>query len=461
MERFIAQHPEVRQYETRIFSGQRANIIVRFMNEYQRGAFPFILKNNLIRKALELGGGSWGVFGIGDGFSNDVRMGAGSNRIRLLGYNYDQLVALADMVRDTLLANRRIREVTIDSRFSWERNDYTEFIFDLHKERLAETNFSPSELHASVTPLFQRGVFVGNWISSGRADGIRLFARQAIEMDIWDLKHTLGSVEYREFRFSDIASIERSIAPRSIVRENQQYILCIQYDYIGSFRQEERVRNETIEWFNSIAPLGYKAETEEHFFHWGSREAASVQYQLILLIILIIYFMTSFLFNSLKLPLIIVSVIPISFIGLFLTFYVFNLNFDQGGFAGFVLLCALTVNANIYILDEYNNIRKRKNILPIQAYIKAWSAKIRPIFITVLSTILGFIPFLIGTVDSFWFPLAAGTIGGLIVSVMATFFFLPLFMGVGKRTNESNVVRIRGNLLQSKPKTFGLGEPYN
>jgi multidrug efflux pump subunit AcrB len=37
--------------------------------------------------------------------------------------------------------------------------------------------------------------------------------------------------------------------------------------------------------------------------------------------------------------------------------------------------------------------------------------------------------------EAFWFPLAAGTIGGLILSFIVLFLFLPLFMGVGKRRN--------------------------
>ncbi|TFD96315.1 efflux RND transporter permease subunit [Dysgonomonas capnocytophagoides] len=84
----------------------------------------------------------------------------------------------------------------------------------------------------------------------------------------------------------------------------------------------------------------------------------------------------------------------ISFIGIFLAFYLFELNFDHGGFASFILLSGLTINANIYIIDEYNNIRKRyPNIRPLRVYIKAWNATVRHIGLTVISTILGFIPF--------------------------------------------------------------------
>lgn len=45
------------------------------------------------------------------------------------------------------------------------------------------------------------------------------------------------------------------------------------------------------------------------------------------------------------------------------------------------------------------------------------------------SSILGFIPFMVGTdKEAFWFPLAAGTIGGLVMSVIGIFLFLPVFV---------------------------------
>ncbi len=64
-------------------------------------------------------------------------------------------------------------------------------------------------------------------------------------------------------------------------------------------------------------------------------------------------------------------------------------------------------------------------------YIKAWNAKIVPIFLTITSTILGFIPFMVGfDKEAFWFPLAAGTIGGLVMSLIGIFFLLPVYIGI-------------------------------
>ena len=144
----------------------------------------------------------------------------------------------------------------------------------------------------------------------------------------------------------------------------------------------------------------------------------------------IIFFTTSILFNSLKQALAIIFVIPISYIGVFLTFYLFKLNFDQGGFASFVLLCGITVNASIYVLSEFNAVRQRyPKLTAVRAFVKAWNAKVIPIFLTVVSTVLGFVPFMVGTgKEAFWFPLAAGTIGGLTMSVIGIFLFLPVFV---------------------------------
>lgn len=171
--------------------------------------------------------------------------------------------------------------------------------------------------------------------------------------------------------------------------------------------------------------MGYTVESDSAYWSWGKEDHS--QYFLLLIIISIIFFISAILFNSLSQPLAIIFVIPVSYIGVFLTFYLFGLNFDQGGFASFVLLCGITVNASIYILNEYNAIRRNfPGLSPLRAYTKAWNVKVIPIFLTVMSTILGFVPFMIGEKTPFWFPLAAGTIGGLVMSVIGIFIYLPV-----------------------------------
>ena len=391
METYLSEFKEIKQFQTSVESARRASISIRFTKENQKSGFPYTLKANMISKALQLGGGDWSIYGLQDqGFSNSVRENAGSFRVKMYGYNYDELYSWATKLKEVLLSHRRIREVTVGSNFSWWKDDYQEFYFELDKQRMIGAGIGAGELFAAIRPIYGRNQEIGSVVTEDGTEKIKLSSRQSDQQDIW-------AMQYYPLR-----------------------------EYIGASEQGNKLLKKDLEEFNELLPMGYKAEAESNNWSWGG--GANKQYRLLLIVIAIIFFITSILFNSLKQPLAIIFVIPISYIGVFLTFYWFKLNFDQGGFASFILLCGITVNASIYILNEYNAIRKRFPCLsPLRAYVKAWNTKVIPIFLTVVSTILGFIPFMVGAEkEGFWFPLAAGTIGGLVMSVIGVFIFLPV-----------------------------------
>jgi multidrug efflux pump subunit AcrB len=95
-----------------------------------------------------------------------------------------------------------------------------------------------------------------------------------------------------------------------------------------------------------------------------------------------------------------------------------------------ILLCGIVVNATLYILDDFNSIRRQKPDLPeVRAYMKAFNGKIIPIVLTVLATIVGLVPFLLtGKDERFWFALAAGTISGLVFSFVGLVVFQPMML---------------------------------
>ena len=418
METYLSEFKEIKQFQTSVESARRASISIRFTKENQKSGFPYTLKANMISKALQLGGGDWSIYGLQDqGFSNSVRENAGSFRVKMYGYNYDELYSWATKLKEVLLSHRRIREVTVGSNFSWWKDDYQEFYFELDKQRMIGAGIGAGELFAAIRPIYGRNQEIGSVVTEDGTEKIKLSSRQSDQRDIWAMQYYPFRVGDKEYKLAELAKVEK---------ENQQYRLCLQYEYIGASEQGNKLLKKDLEEFNELLPMGYKAEAESNNWSWGG--GANKQYRLLLIVIAIIFFITSILFNSLKQPLAIIFVIPISYIGVFLTFYWFKLNFDQGGFASFILLCGITVNASIYILNEYNAIRKRFPCLsPLRAYVKAWNTKVIPIFLTVVSTILGFIPFMVGAEkEGFWFPLAAGTIGGLVMSVIGVFIFLPV-----------------------------------
>lgn len=429
MEEILKGYGDIKQFHTQVQSAYQATIDIYFPEEHQYSSFPYQLKSEITSRALELGGGSWSIYGLEDqGFNNDVRETAGSYRVKLRGYNYDQLNEYAERFRDTLLTHRRVRDVQIGSQFKWYKEDYREFLFDIDTERLAEANLTPIELYNSMRGIFARNILCGTHrTKEGTNENIRLSSVQSDKYDTWQLSYNPLRNGDKEFKLYPLAEIGITPQASEVRKNNQQYELCLQYEYVGAYKMGTKMLERELEKFNKQLPTGYEAKSEMGSGGWS--EDDNEQYLLLLLIAGVIFIVTSILFNSLRKPFAILFVMPVSFIGVFLTFWLFELNFDQGGFAAMILLCGITVNAAIYLLDEYGNIRANKPHMDnVRAYLKAWNTKIVPILLTVLSTVLGFIPFIIGsTKEGFWFPLAAGTIGGLVMSLVGIFLFLPIY----------------------------------
>ena len=432
MENYLSQFEQIEMFQTRISSYNDAEITVTFKPEYEYTAFPVTLRNNVVSTAMNYGGATWGVYGvIEQGFSNNVLSRYKNNRIILTGYNFDRLYSYGQLLIDSLSKNRRVEEPELCSgevRWSIPQNEYS---MDYNKEKVALSDLNVSHLYNELKlRLFNselEKIFIDN-----RNENVSISSAQRNDFDLWHINNDIISIDSTQIKISDFCNISKHRTGINIYKTNQTYELIAAFDFAGSPELAKRVIENNVEWLNDeILPIGYKAEMPE--YSWSPKDAQK-QIWLLMLVILIIYFLCSILFESLRKPLIIISMIPISFIGLFLVFGLGNFNFDQGGFAAFVLLSGLVVNAGIYIINEYNHIRTNWRRDPLQAYIKAYNRKITPIMLTIISTILGLLPFLYdGKDEVFWFAFAIGAMGGMLFSIIALVVYLPILLPLRKR----------------------------
>lgn len=446
LENFLAQYQEIEQFQTDIRSSQSAYTVIYFKSKYDKSAFPYLLKSRVERFSVDQGAVDWRIYGVGKGFNNSIGMGGKNSRITLRGYHYDQLLRYAGRIKDSLLVNPRIKEVFLNGERRWDYRPNFDYVLSLDKRRLLEQGTTPEAVfdYLQQLSLHERPLMYTR--TGNRYEQIILKPRQAKAFDVWDVKHQpLQSGDSTTFKLREAADMIKVQAEDIIYRENQQYRLLVEYDFVGPNALRRRVQERMTDQANAWLPLGYTAETGGE---WWRREAERKQYGLILLVIAIIYGICAILLESLWQPLAIIAMIPLSFIGLFLTFYAFEFNFDQGGYAAFLVLSGLSVNAALYIVHEYNRLKKqaqaqrgmpgfspggRSKAVPsasnFELYLQAFRRKIIPIGLTVLSTVLGLIPFVwAGQDEPFWFALAVGTIGGLLFSVLAIVVYLPLLI---------------------------------
>lgn len=210
MEAYLSTFKEIRQFQTNVYSARQAGIRIYFTKESERSGFPYTLKSKIISKALELGGGSWQVYGLQDqGFSNDVREGAGSFRIVMYGYNYDELYEWAEQLKAKLLTHRRIKEVLINSEFSWWKDDYQEFYFNLNKARLTQEDIQPIDLFASINPVFGKDIYTGTIVVNEETEKLKLSSRQSQEYDVWSMQYVPQTIDGKPYKLAELAKCRK------------------------------------------------------------------------------------------------------------------------------------------------------------------------------------------------------------------------------------------------------------
>jgi multidrug efflux pump subunit AcrB len=431
-ENFIASFDEIEKFTAYSRSANYARINILFKKEYEDTGFPKQLQNKLGDYANSIGNANTSISGLEKSFSNNTYNNNWRNSIiKLTGYNYRKIISYCETVKEKLEERSRVQKLVIgnDPHASTERG----FQIKVDRFKLAKNNTDIGNMLYNLRQIASSYDLPTSAYINDKMCDLVIREKNKGRMSIWELNNMPLQTKTSVYKLSDVGTISEEGESKTIIRHNQEYEVSIAYDYVGSSKLAKRIRKREVKNLNKILPIGFKAEDDsEHRYFFSKDTGVKVVY--ILLAFVIIFFICSILLESLKQALAIIVLVPISFIGSFLAFYLFEVEFGEGGYASFILLCGLLVNSALYIINDYNNKIRCGRVLGISTYIRAFNSKIIPIFLTIASTILGFIPFLIGSDTSgFWFSIAVGTMSGLIFSVVVLLFYLPMFMPLKRK----------------------------
>lgn len=143
--------------------------------------------------------------------------------------------------------------------------------------------------------------------------------------------------------------------------------------------------------------------------------------------VLLIYMILASLFQSYYQPLIIMISVPLAAIGVSLALDIAGLPLSTSVFIGMIMLAGIVVNNAIILIDHANLLKETIGKKRFQLMILAGSDRLRPIFMTTGTTILGLIPMAMdkSKASSLWSPLAITVMGGLISSTFLTLIVVP------------------------------------
>jgi multidrug efflux pump subunit AcrB/ABC-type multidrug transport system ATPase subunit len=151
-------------------------------------------------------------------------------------------------------------------------------------------------------------------------------------------------------------------------------------------------------------------------------------YFLIFVGILLIYMVLASTFESLSTPFAMMLTLPIAAVGAFWgLIFTGNSVFNAQAMIGLFILLGVVVNNGIILID-YSRLLERRRFRPTRALITAGLARVRPILITAITTILALLPIALGKsayVASIGAPFAIAVIGGLSVGTLFTLLLVP------------------------------------
>ena len=140
------------------------------------------------------------------------------------------------------------------------------------------------------------------------------------------------------------------------------------------------------------------------------------------------------LYESFIQPFFILLAVPLALIGVFIAFVIADFPFDSSAYIGVILLGGIVVNNSILMVDHIN-LKRKQGLELLEAVLEGARERIRPIFFTTSTTVLGIFPLILIQVEEgqrqIWSSLALSAVGGLISSTLFILIAIPIFYYYG------------------------------
>ncbi len=428
LEREIMQYgSNVKLLSTSVINEETAYLRVEFPKNLADRSFPYKLKNYLTAYATRMGGLEVSVFGYGEAFSTGFGGAPVSFAVTAKGFNYDDVKQLAEKFRRALERNPRVAQVDIDRSAFWGDPEVFEQILVIDRERLKRSGTTIEQ----VLPMVRMnaiGALGGSTFRLGneeisydvKYEGYK--NNQAFALMEREVSSGLGG---KISKVGSIASLTERKALAKIFRENRQYVRTITFEFQGPYRYGEEYLKQVLASI-PVRP-GYSLEAVSGGFSFGEEQQLEIL-NVLLLSVLLIFMIGAALFESLRLPLIIICTIPIALMGAVYSLWWFDFSVDRGAYAGMLLLIGLAVNIAIVMVYHirHNTLSQKSTALDRLAEMSF--RRVRPVLITGCTTVLAMLPLVLQSQHGFWQTLGATVIGGIVWSSLFLVLTVPVLL---------------------------------
>jgi HAE1 family hydrophobic/amphiphilic exporter-1 len=317
-----------------------------------------------------------------------------------------------------------------------------------HWEKAAELGVTASELGYSINALVD-GAYAGDYWHEGRKIDLVIFGAEDYARHTHDLAHLPISTPSGELvTVSSIADIKLASGPDQVnhierlraitilLKPSPQMPLETALHKVNQLVREHMQQSSTFEsglYQIRLAGTADKLEQAGRALKWN-----------LVLALVITYLLLAALFESFFYPVIIMTSVILALVGGFGGLFLLNRftpqALDMLTMLGFVILIGTVVNNAILIVHQALNLMRHEGMDDRTAIVESVRTRIRPIFMSTMTTVLGMLPLVLpypsftdgqlhwisGAGSELYRGLGSVVLGGLIVSTVFTLILVPI-----------------------------------
>ncbi|WP_349409381.1 efflux RND transporter permease subunit [Pseudalkalibacillus sp. SCS-8] len=357
-------------------------------------------------------------------------MGAGAGspvQINVKGEEFGELQAISDDLIKKLNEIEGIVGVTSTN----ERQSLEQQVV-LKDEAIEEDGLTSQQIKQSIEQL-SMALPIGQMTVDGENVPIKLSLDEKLttteklsDLEILTPKGLQKLSNYVEFKQAEV--------PNQISHKDGERYITISADIeerdLGSINRDVQKVLESYE-----APAGYTVSTAGDLEQ--QQELIQEMLMILFIAIFLVYVVMAVQFNSLVHPLVVMSVIPMTVVGVIIGLFITQSELSTMSGMGVIMLIGIVLNNAILLIDRTKQLRNT-GYSASEALVEAGKNRMRPIFMTTLTTAGAMLPlaFASGASGNYQAPLAIVVISGLLFATMITLVLIPavymLFADIGR-----------------------------
>jgi len=339
--------------------------------------------------------------------------------LELSGSDLSMLNYIGDNIKNTL---KNIKGV-VDIKTTMEEKD-REYHVKFQDDKLSAFNLNHAGISSFLRTAIKGDVPTKLRVSDKEID-VRIRFQEKDRKNLEDINDFQIKIsEDKNIYLTEVVNISKKMGYTSILRVGQKRINRITANIEGE--KINRVYENLDRYLNNLKlPDGYEVN------YGGEKENIKKSFNELIfafvLAVILIYMMLASILESLITPLIIMGIIPLIIIGVVPALLFFNKTLNINSFTGMILLAGIVVDGGV-LFYEYSKLLKEEGRMLKESIIGSGKTILPVILMNSSTTILGLLPIALelGEGTEFQSPLAVTFIGGMLLSIILSLFFLPV-----------------------------------